>query len=238
MIDCRLVVVSCPHRKPLQEIFLKCLSDRWSDCHFPITVLSPENDIGWNANLIGCLSGLSESFILLMLDDNILEHASDGSYTDNMNAVLGLMRKYPDIGMVKLQAGGAHAPELAFPEWDRIREYDRRPHPFKRTNLIPTMYRRTWLLRLSRAVLNDCGPDRDKGRLGALEFESTGTLLTADHINWPERMFGIHRPERGGSGGRSLLTCIANDAVTGGKVREIESLRSLCVGVEGIEAFL
>lgn len=184
------------------------------------------------------MDGLYEQFIAMFLDDNFLEPPTDGTYTDNLNAAIALMTKYPDIAMIKLQAGGAHAPELDFPEWDRIREYDRRPHPFKRTNLIPTLYRRSWLLRLSKAVLANCGPERDQGRSGALEFESTGTALTADRIHWPERMFGIHRPERNGGGGRSLITCIANDAVTGGKVREIESLRSLCVGVEGIEAFL
>ena len=235
-MNCRIVVVSCPGRLPLQQIWKRCFIDGWQDCPFPVTILSPTPDIGWNANLIACLETLSETYILLMLDDNLIEPSTE--YTANMRAVLELMSDRPDIGLVKLQAGGAHAPEIPFPSWPRIREYDRRPHPFKRTNLVPAMYRREWLLRFSKAVLADCGPERDKGRLGALEFESTGTKLTQDPTHWPERMFGIHRPDPGGSGGHSLLVCYANDAVTGGKVREMEPLRSFCKGVIGIEAFL
>jgi hypothetical protein len=233
-MDCRLIVVSCPARKPLQEIWKKCHSEAWPDCPFPVTILSPEDDLGWNANLIRCLESIDETYVLLMLDDNFLEPSPH--YTANIRAVLELMSDRHDIAMVKLQAGGAHAPEIPFPAWPRIREYDRRHHPFKRTNLIPCMYRRSWLLRLSRAVLSDCGPERDKGRSGAIEFEMTGTKLTCDAANWPERMFGIHRPEPDGSGGDSLLVCYGNDAVTGGKIRPF--LSHLCDGVAGAEVYL
>lgn len=233
-MSCRIVVVSCPRRKPLQEIWWKCFYRNWPNCNYPVKVISPEDDIGWNANLIRVLEELDDEFILLMLDDNFLEPSAE--YSDNIKAVLTLMAERPDIGMVKLQAGGAHAPEIVFPSWTRIREYDRRPHPFKRTNLIPCMYRRTWLLRLSKAVLAECGPDRDKGRQGAIEFEVTGTKLTGDSANWPERMLGIHRPNPDGGGGWPLLTCYANDAVTGGKIREF--LRHLCEGVAGAEVYL
>ena len=233
-MDCRLVVVSCPARKPLQEIWEKCFLAAWPDCELPVTILSPENDIGWNANLIALLETLSDEFILLTLDDNFIEPSTQ--YNENICRVLRTMRDNPDIGMIKLQAGGAHAPEIPFPAWDRIREYDRRHHPFKRTNLIPCMYRREWLLRLSRAVLAHCGPEADKKRQGAIEFEMEGTRITEDATAWPERMLGIHRPEPDGSGGHSLLTCYANDAVTGGKIRPF--LRDLCAGVPGAEVYL
>lgn len=233
-MSCRLVVCSCQKRKPLQQIWQKCREIAWPDCPFPITIISPEDDVGWNANLIRCLETLEEDFILLCLDDNFIEPSSE--YTKNMNAVLELMRAKPDIGLIKLQAGGAHAPEIFFPEWPRIREYDRRHHPFKRTNLVPTMYRRSWLLRFSKAVLDACGAERDKGRSGALEFESTGTLLTSNAAEWPERMLAIHRPNPDGSGGDSLLVCYANDAVTAGKIRE--PLRYLCENVPGAEVYL
>lgn len=236
MPDCRLVVVSCPSRAPLQEIWKRCLAESWPDCPFPVTIISPTPDVGWNANLIAALEALTESYILMLLDDNFLDPSPN--YTVNMRAVLELMSERPDIALIKLQAGGAHAPEIPFAPWPRIREYDRRPHPFKRTNLIPSMYRREWLLRFSKAILASCGPAKDVGRNGAIEFEMTGTKITGDATAWPEKMLGIHRPNPDGGGGDSLLTCIANDAVTGGLVRDIESLRRLCVGVPGIEAFL
>lgn len=236
MPNCRLIVNSCQSRKPLQEVWLRCLAESWPDCPFPLSIISPELDKGWNANLIDCLEQLSEDFILMMLDDNYLEPSVH--YTANMAAVVDTMVAHPDIAFIKLQAGGAHAPEIFFPEWHRIREYDRKHHPFKRTNLIPAMYRRTWLQRFAKAVLAVCGSARDVGRNGALEFEITGTLLTENPVAWPERMFGIHRPNPDGGGGDSLLTCIANDAVTDGKVRDIPSLRRLCEGIAGIEAYL
>jgi len=233
-MNARLVVVSCPRRKPVQQIWLKVQRENWPDCQFPIDILSPDPDIGWNANLIKHLEALTEDFILLMLDDNFLH---GGPWTDNMRSVLTLMREHPEIGMIKLQAGGAHAPEIKH-DWDRIREYDRRHHPFKRTNLIPTMYRRDWLLRLCHAVLDRCGARNDIGRGGAIEFEVTGTLLTEDAQRFPEKMLGIHRPEPDGGGGHSLLECIANDAIVEGRMRPLDQLKALCVGVEGIEAFL
>lgn len=235
MSDCRLVVVSCPARKPLQEIWKKCRAREWSDCELPITILSPEPDLGWNANLIRSLDNISEDFILLMLDDNYFEPSLD--YTANIDTVLAFMRSHPDIALMKLQAGGAHGPEIPVSGWDRIREYDRRPHPFKRTNLVPAMYRRRWLCRLSQAVLESMlSSDLDSGRRGAIEFEVTGTRLTEDEIAWPERMMGIHRPGPDGGGGDALLACLANDAVTGGKLREF--LHYLAVGVEGMEVYL
>lgn len=230
----RLVVVSCPKRQSLQAIWRNCFAAAWPDCPLPVTILSPEEDIGWNYNLIRCLEQVEEEFILLMLDDNFLEPSPD--YTANVNAVLDLMTRHTDIALVKLQAGGAWPPEVFFPEWPRIQEYDRRPHPFKRTNLIPAMYRRSWLIRLCKAVLDYCGPDRDKARHGAIEFEIAGTLLTENSDSWPERMFGIHRPNKDGGGGQSLLHCYANDAVTAGKIRE--NLRYLCEGIPGAEVWL
>ena len=234
-LDTRLVVVSCPRRAPIQQIWWDCFKRSWPDCPFPVTVLSPEIDLGWNANLITLLNTLSEQFVLLVLDDNFIEPSLD---FEGLRCVILMMNELPDIALVKLQAGAAHAPELEFPDWDRIREYDRAHHPFKRTNLVPTLYRRTWLHRLSSAVLSEIGPARDVGRNGAIEFEMTGTLLTMNAENWPERMMGVHRPLPGGNGGDSFLTCLANDAVLEGRMRPIDVLQNLCVGVPGIEAFL
>lgn len=236
MPSCRLVVVSCPKRSALQQIWKNCLATSWPDCLLPVTIISPAVDVGWNANLIACLEQVAEDFILLMLDDNFIEPNSQ--LTANIEAVLSLMERNPDIALIKLQAGGAHAPEIPFAQWDRIREYDRRPHPFKRTNLIPSMYRKSWLLKFSKAVLQECGPARDVARGGALEFEITGTKMTTDANAWPERMFGIHRPGPDGSGGDSLLVCVANDAVTDGKLRDIEPVRRLCHGIDGVEIWL
>ncbi len=237
MLDCRIVVASCPAYRPVQELWKRAMAANWPDCPYPISINSPEDDRGWNANLAAFLETVSEPLILLFMDDSVIDANQDCTY--NVGLVGALMTACPDIALVKLQAGGAHAPELRCSEWDRLREYDRAHHPFKRTNLGgPAMYRRDWLLRLTTQVMTAIGSERDKGRAGACEFESTGTLLTHDQQAWPERMLGIHRPGPGGSGGDSLLACIGNDAVTGGKVREIESLRALCVGIEGIEAFL
>lgn len=238
MLDARLVVVSCPHRQPIQQIWKHCQEANWPDCPFPIDILSPDPDVGWNANLIKHLRTIAEEYVLLLLDDNFIEPAPVGEYTSNMVAVLQVMTDHPDIALIKLQAGGAHAPEVQFYPWDRIREYDRAHHPFKRTNLIPSMYRRSWLIRLSSAVLQACGAPSDIGRNGAIEFEMTGTLLTKNRMEWPERMLGIHRPAPDGGGGHSLLTCMANDAVLEGRMRPIPVLQQLCVGVPGIEAFL
>ncbi len=237
MYDCRLVVVSCPRRAPIQEIWKACQRDNWPDCPFPIDIISQEKDLGWNANLIAHIEKLSETFVLLMLDDNFIEPLQP--LTSNIRALLELMKAHTDVGMCKLQAGGAQNPDIYYQPWPRLREYDRQHHPYKRTNLIPCMYRREWLLRLSGAVLNYVKGQNgsDNGRQGAIEFEVTGTLLTEDAHLWPERMLGINRPNADGGGGDSLLICMANDAVLEGKMRDLKPLRKLCEGVAGIEAF-
>lgn len=234
-MNTRLVVVSCPSRKPVQEIWKRCQALNWPDCPFPIDFLSPTPDVGWNANLIQYLNMRSEEFILLMLDDHF---PFTGTWTKNMDAVIGCMMTHPDIGMIKLQAGNAHGPELDYGPWARLREYDRESHPFKRTNLVPTMFRREWLLRVAKAVLEICGPEGDIGRNGALEFEVAGTLVTADEKRFPEKMLGIHRYGPDGTGGDSLLECYDNDAIREGRMKDVDVLKPLCVGVEGIEAFL
>jgi hypothetical protein len=244
--EARLLVVSCPHRRPIQDIWNACQKAHWPDCPFPIDMLSPEPDLGWNANLIQYLETVSEELILLLLDDHFVEQAPPGECNTGMAVLLQLMAERPDIAMVKLQAGNAHPPELPFPAWDRLREYDRAHHPFKRTNLVPTLFRKSWLQRLTRQILQECGTAGDQGRPGALHFEVSGTLLTEDAVAWPERMLGIHRPNPDGGGGRSLLTCIANDGVREGRLQIPEEKRRELLersgfdvnAVSGIEAFL
>lgn len=231
----RLVVVSCARRKPIQEIWFKCQRANWPDCPYPIDMVSPRVDIGWNENLIRHLRPITEEFILLLLDDHF---PFTGPWTENIRTAVSHMEERPDIGMMKLQAGNAHGPELEYEPWTRLREYDREPHPFKRTNLVPTMFRREWLFRLCHAVLEVCGPNRDIGRNGALEFEVAGTLVTENTAKFPEKMLGIHRYGPNGTGGDSLFESIDNDAVREGRFKDVDSLKPLYAGVEGIEAFL
>ncbi len=239
MSECRIVVASCPRYKPIQQVWLRALKAHWPDCPYPVSIISPEDDLGWNANLSRFLASVEEPLVLLFMDDSVIEKHQDGTCSENVAQVVELMMRRPDIAAVKLQAGGAAAPEIEFPEWDRVRQYDREHHPFKRTNLGgPAMYRREWLHRLTNQVMVVAGPERDQGRRGAIELEVTGTLLTEDEQSWPEKILAIHRPLPDGGGGRSLLACIGNDAVTDGRVRDIPLLRELCEGVPGIEAFL
>jgi hypothetical protein len=242
MPDARLVVVSCPHRQPIQEIWTHCQQANWPDCPYPIDILSPTPDTGWNHNLLSYLIRVEEPLILLMLDDHFLGKPEYYNYTDNMLGIVLLMMARPDIGMIKLQAGNAHSPEIPFEEMPILREYDRAHHPFKRTNLVPTMFRRQWLIRLCDSVLHIIGADRDVGRNGALEFESTGTKLTMDTTVWPERMLGIHRPHADGGGGKSLLNSISNDGLREGRFHiDLTPLKELGIdphNIKGIEAFL
>lgn len=242
MLDARLLVVSAPHRRPIQAIWKACQEAHWPDCPLSIDVLSLEQDIGWNENLLRYLVNSSGTFVLLMLDDHFIAKAPDGRYTEDLLTLLQLMTDQPNIGMVKMQAGNAASPELPVPENDRLREYDRAHHPFKRTNLVPTLFRRVWLQRLTAAVLRECAPGEDKGRSGALAFEVAGTLLTKDATKWPERMLGIHRPKLEGLSGQSFLECIASDGVREGLLRaaalpELNAVLNIH-DVPGIEAFL
>ena len=92
MSSCRLVVVSCQRRKPIQEIWKACREANWPDCPFPIDIISPDEsqDRGWNANLIAHIDKLSETFVLLMLDDNFIEPRQP--LTSNIRALLELMK--------------------------------------------------------------------------------------------------------------------------------------------------
>lgn len=213
----RIVVVSCPSREQLQRIWKSCLAFSWPDCPFPVTVVSPENDAGWNANLVAALSRMSDDFVLLMLDDHFMLR---GELTLNVNTALAFMRAHPEVAMIKLQLGNAHPPESRCAEFPRLGEYDRLHHPFKRTNLVPALYRRDWLLRLSSAVLAHIGPERDAGRNGAIEFEVTGTELTEDAARFPGRLLGIYRDEATGWRGESLLECMHNDGYREGHILE------------------
>lgn len=236
--DTRLLVVSCPKREAIQEIWRRCFAQNWPDCPYPVDMLSPTPDLGWNENLQRYLWVIEAEFILLLLDDHFIDPSDSANYTANIEKLLGIMRAHPGIGMCKLQAGNSWSPEVPFRPWDRLREYDRRHHPFKRTNLVPTLFRHRFLLRLSQAVLAYCGVNRDQGRQGALEFEVAGTLLTEDVVAWPERILGIHRPNDD-VGTNSLLSCIANDGVREGRLQVTsDELGFDALAVPGIVTFL
>lgn len=241
-MNARLLVVSCPRRKPIQDVWRAYQRENWPDCPLPIDMLSPENDVGWNANLLAYLKTVDEDFVLLMLDDHFPAESQPKEFTSNIRSLMGLMIERPDIGMVKVQAGNAHPPEIVFPAWPRLREYDREHHPFKRTNLVPTLFRTTLLKRLVKAVLAVITPELDKGRDGALHFEVTGTLLTENSAAFPERILGIHRPLPDYSRAGSLFRSVDDDAVREGKLKALsgpegESLRRMTAGMLGLEAF-
>src|SRR5678815_3234499 len=193
-MDARLLVVSALHRKPILDIWKQCQQRNWPDCPLPIDVLAANPDVGWNANLILYLDSITESYVVLMLDDHFIDNSAAGDYSTNLGIALEIMDNTRDIGMIKLQAANAACPDMPFPGYDRLREYDRVHHPFKRTNLVPTLFRRTWVRRLSAAVLSHVGVDGDEARYGALAFEMKGTELTEDAVGWPERMLGVYRP--------------------------------------------
>jgi hypothetical protein len=233
----RLLVVSCPGREPIQQLWHLCQRKHWPDCPFPVEMLSPSPDIGWNANLLRGLHRITESLVLLMLDDHFPPPNPD---TSAIEKAVALMEADQSIGMLKLQAGNAHAPELPYDGWERVREYDRAPHPFKRTNLVPTLFRRIWLMRLCDGVLKTCSEAQDRGREGAINFEVHGTRLTEDGFVWPERILGIHRTNPDGTGGDSIIACTGNDGVREGRI-QAGVLCEIAVdwrSINGIEAFL
>ncbi len=237
----RIVVVSCPSRKPIQAIWRDCFLQSWGDCQFVADILSPNPDVGWNVNLLNYLSSVADELILMFLDDHFLSKSAQGYYTAEVGKVVALMESHPEIGLIKLQAGNAWPPELEFTEHPDLREYDREPHPFKRTNLVPTLFRKSWLIRMLGAVRSECGVEADCGRNGALRFEQDGTRLTMDAKQWPERMLGIHRPNPDGGGYRNIVSCTADDGVREGRLRaaampELATLVDVRT-IAGIEAF-
>lgn len=241
-MNARLLVVSCPHRKPIQEVWRAYQRENWPDCPLPIDMLSPEKDIGWNANLLAYLDTIDEDFLLLMLDDHFPAESEPEEFTASIRSLVCLMSERPDIGMTKVQAQNAHPPEVVFSAWPRLREYDRDHHPFKRTNLVPTLFRTTFLKRLVKAVLAVITPELDKGRDGALHFEVIGTLLTENSAAFPERILGIHRPLPDYSCAGSLFRSVDGDAVREGRLKlltgtDAESLRRMTQGIAGLEAF-
>src|SRR5262245_39474386 len=125
LLDCRIIVPSCPRREPIQRIWRQCFEKNWSDCPWSVTIVSPENDVGWNQNLLAALRSVKESFVLMLLDDYFLIPQRGESYTSNMELVLALMMADPSIALIKLQASYAASPELNFGHWSRIKEYDR-----------------------------------------------------------------------------------------------------------------
>ncbi len=224
MSDCRLAVVSCPHRKPVQDMWWTCQKRNWLNCPFPIDVIAPNVDVGWNANLINYLRGHREPFVLLLLDDHWIDSGiSSDELTANMESVLDIMRADPQIASVKVQAGNAASPDFDFTPWNHLGVYDRRDHPFKRVNCVPTIFRREWLKRLSdnvRFIMSENRRWSDKGRLGALAFERVGTYLTMDAEKYPELMLGINRESHDPACAASLLKCYGNDALREGRLQQ------------------
>lgn len=241
----RIVVASCKGREPILDIWMVCKTAFWGDCIYPVDIIPLDEDRGWCANLIQYLDMVEDDFVLLMLDDHFVDPIQDGKISENIATAISIMESMPDIGMIKVQAGNAACPDLPFAPWDRLKEYDRRHHPFKRTNLVPTLFKRSWLRRLSQAILDSQGTEQDQGRNGAINFEVRGTLLTKNEIDWPERMLGIDRPNPDGGGGRSLLACISNDGVREGKLQlqpdSINLIKRVGLDINqipGIERFL
>ncbi len=189
---------------------------------------------GWNASLISTLESISDDIVVLFLDDHFIQSVDHHAFVQAFQ----LMTLDSTIGLIKLQAGNAHSPELQFENRsypfliDRLGEYDREHHPFKRCNLVPTMFRRTFLLRLLRAVLANHCTSGDVGRTGALNFEVGATLETENATLYPERILGIRREPPDYPATKSIITCVANDGVREGVLQPHVILELKQMGID------
>jgi hypothetical protein len=92
-----VLIVSCDRYKDLWPLCTSMLARFWPDCPYPIYLMSNEPaqfpglrnlaigpDKGWSANLIKALEAISEEYVLLFLEDLILERPVDSARVDGL----------------------------------------------------------------------------------------------------------------------------------------------------------
>lgn len=112
MSNCSILVMSCDKNQKLLSLFLKFFATNWQDCVFPIYVstetLSFQNSqvislnssaLHWGQRLLEALNSISSEFVVLILDDYLIEEKVD---EDAVNNYLNLLKQNSEIGCITL----------------------------------------------------------------------------------------------------------------------------------------
>ena len=221
--DCEILLPSCSKHMPVWPIWAACaaayvpgMNLRWRIVSDGSEALAPgwpvfwlKDDVGWCSNLLAALS--DRTFTFVWIEDFVPAPSTSGQrWADNVASALSVMRRDPSVGLLRLSM--AHEPELPYHGWDRVGEYDRESHPFKRASLQPGIWRTDFLRRLMKALLAQMPASKDVGVQGAYELEVDGTRLLCDAGAWPERCLGTRRA-------MPLLSPIIGDIVHAGRFK-------------------
>ena len=112
MSRCSLLVMSCDKNHKLLSLFLDFFSKNWKDCSFPVYVsleaLSVQGSLAvslnstastWGERLLEAVDGIPSEFIVLTLDDFLIEQAVDDVAVKNY---LGILEENPEVGCITL----------------------------------------------------------------------------------------------------------------------------------------
>lgn len=112
MMDCSVLIMSCDKNHKLLSLFLDFFSKNWSDCPYPVYVSTEKRQINhslaislnsstlfWGQRLLECLETIPTEFVILVLDDFLIEKSVNSRTVFDYVDVL---KQNADIGCITL----------------------------------------------------------------------------------------------------------------------------------------
>lgn len=112
MMDCSVLIMSCDKNHKLLSLFLDFFSKNWADCPYPVYVSTEKRQINhslaislnfstlfWGQRLLQCLAAIPTEFVILVLDDFLIEQSVNSrAVSDYVN----VLKQNIDIGSITL----------------------------------------------------------------------------------------------------------------------------------------
>ena len=123
MMDCSVLIMSCDKNHKLLSLFLDFFSKNWSDCPYPVYVSTEKRQINhslaitlnsstllWGQRLLECLETIPTEFVILVLDDFLIEKSVNSRTVFDYVDVL----KQNALCMALISENGCVRNDLAF----------------------------------------------------------------------------------------------------------------------------
>lgn len=125
--DCSILLLSCDRNKGLLNIFFDIFQKNWSDCPFPVYLGIEEMNMHydgvitlksskqyWAARILDYLNQIPSKYILLIMDDFVLEGKVD---TNRMLDYLEILKQRSDVAVITVaEIHSGNNPQSEYPD--------------------------------------------------------------------------------------------------------------------------
>jgi hypothetical protein len=166
----KVLALSAPQREDVQDMYRYFHNYYWPDCNWELEFLDGPTDPGWTRRLLIWLRKHREDpYLMINLDDYVYSKLVDEYW---VNVAFNALKDFPNIGCIQLYK--VKEPEYISGQLPCFGQFSKDGALEKRSQVLPSLYRRDFLIAMCENVLTRITPEQDRAWVGAYNFELYG----------------------------------------------------------------